>query len=216
MEKGMIREREWSLGYIIDHWIRFIAIAVLVFTGAYIHWPFLSGGADSFLMAWMRFFHFVAAYALVLGLIVRVYMAFRSTFDSDWRDFSIVQNLKRVPEMIGYYLFLKKSHSEFRKYNPLQALSYLFVGVVILFAALTGAAIYHGKLFGFIPAPGSFRWVSTLLGGESYARIWHGLVMWFFFIFMLIHVYMGILASVVYRDKSFWSMFTGYKLKHRH
>ena len=140
MEKGMIREREWSLGYIIDHWIRFIAIAVLVFTGAYIHWPFLSGGADSFLMAWMRFFHFVAAYALVLGLIVRVYMAFRSTFDSDWRDFSIVQNLKRVPEMIGYYLFLKKSHSEFRKYNPLQALSYLFVGVVILFAALTGAA----------------------------------------------------------------------------
>ncbi|MDD5171401.1 MAG: Ni/Fe-hydrogenase, b-type cytochrome subunit [Syntrophales bacterium] len=215
MENGMIRKREWSPGYIIDHWVRFAAVAVLIFTGAYIHWPFLPGGAGGFLMAWMRFFHFVAAYALMLGLIVRVYMAFRSTFDRDWRDFSLPENLKKAPEMLGYYLFLKKSHGEYRKYNPLQALAYLFVAVIIVFAALTGAALYHGNLFGFIPAPGSFRWVNALLGGESYTRIWHILVMWFFVIFMLIHVYMGVLATMVYKDKSIWSMFTGYKLKHR-
>jgi Ni/Fe-hydrogenase 1 B-type cytochrome subunit len=53
--------KEWSAGYIVEHWIRVVSIVVLVFTGLYIHWPFIAGGPDSFIMAWMRFFHFIAA-----------------------------------------------------------------------------------------------------------------------------------------------------------
>jgi Ni/Fe-hydrogenase 1 B-type cytochrome subunit len=205
--------REWSLGYLLDHWIRVGAIAVLVFTGFYIHWPFITGGPESFIMAWMRFFHFVAAYALVLGLVVRVYMAFRSTFDSDWKDFSITENIKNIPDILSYYLFIKKSHKDYRKYNPLQALAYLWVAALIVFEALTGFAIYHGSVFGLIPAPGAFRWVSSILGGESYTRIWHILTMWFFIIFLVIHVYMSAMISMVNKDKTFSSIFTGFKLK---
>jgi Ni/Fe-hydrogenase 1 B-type cytochrome subunit len=205
--------REWSRGYLLDHWIRVVAIAVLVFTGSYIRWPFIPGGPDSFIMAWMRFFHFVAAYALVLGLVVRVYMAFRSTFDSDWKDFSITENIKNIPDVLSYYLFIKKSHKDYRKYHPLQALAYLFVAVLIVFDALTGFALYHGHAFGFIPAPDAFRWVSSMLGGESYTRIWHILTMWVFIIFLVIHVYMGIMISMVNKDKTFSSIFTGFKLK---
>ena len=182
--------KEWSLGYIIDHWIRVIAIAVLIFTGLYIHWPFIAGGPESFIMAWMRFFHFVAAYALILGLVVRVYMAFRSTFDADWKDFSITENLKNIPDILGYYLFIKGSHKDYRRYNPLQALAYLFTA--------RGDHLYRPDRRGALPrqscsdssrAPDSFRWVNSLLGGESYTRIWHILSMWFFIIFVLIHVY---------------------------
>jgi len=205
--------REWSAGYIIDHWVRVISIVVLTFTGLYIHWPFIAGGPESFIMAWMRFFHFIAAYALILGLVVRVYMAFRSTFDSDWKDFSITENIKNVPDILGYYLFIKGSHKDYRKYNPLQALAYLFVALVIIFTALTGGALYHGRAFLILPAPDSFRWVSNLLGGESYTRIWHILAMWFFIIFMLIHVYMSIMITMINKDKTFSSIFTGYKLK---
>lgn len=205
--------REWSAGYIIEHWVRVISIVVLTFTGLYIHWPFIAGGPESFIMAWMRFFHFVAAYALILGLVVRVYMAFRSTFDSDWRDFSITENIKNIPDILGYYLFIKGSHKDYRKYNPLQALAYLFVALVIIFTALTGGALYHGRVFLILTAPDSFRWVSNLLGGESYTRIWHILSMWFFIVFMLIHVYMSIMISMINKDKTFSSIFTGYKLK---
>ncbi|MDO9211817.1 MAG: Ni/Fe-hydrogenase, b-type cytochrome subunit [Deltaproteobacteria bacterium] len=211
MEKEKVRE--WSLGYLLDHWTRVVAIVVLIFTGFYIHWPFIAGGPESFIMAWMRFFHFVAAYALILGLVVRVYMAFRSTFDSDWKDFGIIQNIKNVPDILSYYLFINKSHKDYRKYNPLQALAYLFLGVVIVFSALTGLAVYHGNLFGFIPAPDSFRWVSTMLGGESYTRIWHILTMWVFIIFVLVHVYLSLMASLVNKDNTFTSIFTGFKLK---
>ena len=204
--------KDWSLGYILEHWIRVIAIAVLIFTGVYIHWPFISGGPGSFIMAWMRFFHFVAAYVLVLGLVVRVYMAFKSTFDSDWRDFSIITNLKNVPDVLGYYLFIKGSHKDYRRYNPLQALAYLFTGFAIIFTALTGAAVYHGRPFLIFPVD-SFRWVNTLLGGESYTRIWHILTMWYFIIFVLIHVYLAITISMINKDRTFTSIFTGYKVK---
>ncbi len=214
MEKDMVRE--WSREYIIEHWVRVIAIAVLTFTGFYIHWPFMAGGPESFIMAWMRFFHFVAAYALILGLVVRVYMAFRSTFDSDWRDFGLIENIKNLPDIAGYYLFIKGSHKDYRRYNPLQALAYLFVGLVILFTGLTGAAIYHGSLFGFIPCPASFRWVNTIMGGESMTRMMHFFAMWFLIIFVVIHVYMSLLITLVNKDKTILSIFTGYKLKKHH
>ncbi len=204
--------KEWSLGYILDHWIRVVAIAVLVFTGFYIHTPFIAGGPDSTIMASMRFFHFVAAYALILGLVVRVYMAFKSTFDADWKDFSVTENLKNVPDILSYYLFIKGSHKDYRKYNPLQALAYLVTGLVIIFTAFTGAAVYHGRLFLVFPMD-SFRWVSRLLGGESYTRLWHILAMWYFIVFVLIHMYLAISISVINKDRTFTSIFTGYKLK---
>jgi Ni/Fe-hydrogenase 1 B-type cytochrome subunit len=205
--------KEWSLGYIMDHWIRVAAVAVLIFTGIYIHTPFIAGSPEGFTMASMRFFHFLSAYALIIGLVVRVYMAFRSTFDPDWRDFSIIGNLKNIPDILGYYLFIKGSHKDYRKYNPLQALAYLGVALVVVFTALTGAAIYHGHLFGFIKCPDSFRWVSGFLGGDSYTRLWHIGAMWFFIIFVLIHVYMSLMISAVNKDGTFWAIFTGYKLK---
>ncbi len=205
--------KDWSMGYILDHWIRVIAIAVLIFTGIYIHTPFIAGGPDSTIMASMRFFHFLCAYALILGLVIRIYMAFKSTFDADWKDFSITGNLKNVPDILSYYLFIKGSHKDYRKYNPLQALAYLVPALVIIFTILTGGALYHGKLFGILTCPDSFRWVSSILGGESYTRIWHILAMWYFIVFVLIHMYLAISISVINKDRTFTSIFTGYKLK---
>ena len=204
---------EWNLAFRIDHWVRFIAIVILVVTGFYIHWPFMAGGPDSFIMEWMRFFHFLSAYALVLGLVVRVYLAFNSKFSSDWKDFGIGKNLAGVPDMLGYYLFIKGSHKDYGRYNPLQAFAYLFMALMIIFTALTGAALYKGHAFGFINAAASFRWVSNMLGGESYVRIWHFLSMWVFIIFVMVHVYLSLLITATNRDRTFTAIFTGYKLK---
>lgn len=207
----------WNLTYRIDHWVRVLVLAVLTFTGFYIHWPFWTGGPEPTipLMAWMRFAHFTAAYALVLGLVMRLYLAFYSTFDADWRDFGIRRNLKNVPDVLGYYLFLKGTHKEYRLYNPLQALTYLFWVFLILFLTLTGFALYRGKVFGLLPAPDSFQWVNALLGGESYTRIWHYLAMWVFIITSAIHVYMAIMTGWTRRDHTVRSMISGYKVEAR-
>lgn len=208
---------EWSLTYRIDHWVVVLAVAVLTFTGFYLHWPFLKGGAPGGvgLMAWMRFSHFVAAYVLILGLVVRVYLAFMSTFAADWRDFGIWRNLRNVLDIAAYYLFVKRAHKEYLHYNPLQALTYLFWVFLIFFFILTGFALYRGKVFGLLVAPDSFQWVNLLLGGESYTRIWHYLAMWVLLITVVIHVYMAAITAWTQRDHTFRSIITGYKIKAR-
>jgi Ni/Fe-hydrogenase 1 B-type cytochrome subunit len=207
----------WSLAYRIGHWVIVLAMAVLTFTGFYIHWPFMEGGEPGGIdwMAWMRFSHFVAGYLLILGLVVRVYLAFNSMFDANWRDFGIWRNLRNVPDILGYYLFFKGTHKEYRRYNPLQALTYLFWVFLILFLTLTGFALYRGSVFGLLSAPDSFRWVNSILGGESYTRIWHYLAMWVFLITVAIHIYMGAVTTWTNRDHTFRSIFTGYKIKPR-
>jgi Ni/Fe-hydrogenase 1 B-type cytochrome subunit len=207
----------WSVTERIVHWVIALAVAVLTLTGFYIHWPFIEGGAPGGVdvMAWMRFSHFVAAYALILGLIVRVYLAFASLFDADWRDFGLWRNLRNIPDIVGYYMFLKPSHKEYRRYNPLQALTYFFWLFLILFLTLTGFALYRGRIFGVFSATESFGWVNTLLGGESYTRIWHYLAMWVFLITVAVHVYMAAMTAWTNRDHTFRAIITGYKVKPR-
>jgi len=203
----------WSVAQRILHWIIAGSVAVLAFTGFYIHEPFLEGGAPGGVdvMAWMRFSHFVAAYGLILAAVVRVYLAFASLFDADWRDFSLWRNLRNLPDIAGYYLFLKADHREYRRYNPLQALTYLFWVFLILFLSLTGFALYRGTVFGIFTAPDSFQWVHAILGGESYTRLWHYLAMWVFLITVGIHVYMAAMTGWTRRDHTVRSIFTGYK-----
>ena len=51
------------------------------------------------------------------------------------------------------------------------------------------------------------------MGGESYTRIGHIFAMWYFIIFILIHVYMAISITWINRDRTLTSIFTGWKLK---
>ena len=114
---------EWNITYRLDHWIRVLALVLLTLSGFYIHWPYIAGGAESSIMASMRFVHFLGAYVLVLGLVVRLYLAFKSAFDADWRDFGIWSNFRNIGDIAAYYLFLRDTHREYRRYNPLQALT---------------------------------------------------------------------------------------------
>jgi Ni/Fe-hydrogenase 1 B-type cytochrome subunit len=210
-------EYRWNWAYRIDHWVRVAAIVVLVVTGFYIHSPptrFPGYETDHWpeLMSWMRFAHFVAAYVFTGALVVRVYRAFNSTFDADWRDFVSWQTIRDVPEITLYFLFLRKTHKKYRRYDPLQALAYLFMAVVAVVQILTGFALYHGSVFG-LSAPDSFRWVQHLLGGDSNTRLVHYLGMWIFVVFAIVHVYMAAVVALTQRDHSFRSIFTGYKLK---
>lgn len=199
---------EWNLTYRIDHWVRAVSISILIFTGYYIYWPFLSGSESIFLMAWMRFFHFAAMYVVILGLVAHIY------FDKDINAVMPTwSKVKDIPDILAYYLFLKDTHKEYEKYNPLQAVTYSIWGILIIIQMFTGFAIYSGKAFGIIDAKAAFGWVNAILGGEPITRLVHFSVMWIFIITVPVHVYMVLLKHLTDRDNTFWSMFTGYKLK---
>ncbi len=199
---------QWNLAFRIDHWVRVIAMFTLIFTGYYIYWPFIAGSDDGQLMNWMRFLHFVSAYIIVLGLIAHVY------FEKDIDDLLPTWgNLKNVPDILFYYLFIKDSHKEYERYNPLQGITYGFWGTLLIIQTFTGFAIYSGDFFGMVSSQAVFGWVNTLLGGERITRLVHFVIMWIFIITIPVHIYMVILEDLTERNHTIKSMFTGYKLK---
>jgi Ni/Fe-hydrogenase 1 B-type cytochrome subunit len=161
----------------------------------------------------MHFAHFVAGYVFALGLVVRIYRAFNSSFVADWREFVNWRILRDVPDTLLYYLFLKKTHKRHGRYDPLQALTYLVMAGVAVVQMLTGFALYHeyGSVFGL--SADRFRWVRHLLGGDTNTRLVHYMGMWVFLIFIIVHVYMAAMVALTERDYSFRSIFTGYRLK---
>jgi len=121
--------------------------------------------------------------------------------------------IKTIPDMLAYYLFLKDTHEEYGKFNPLQALTYFFWGLLLIIETLTGFAIYSGNIFGIWDSRTAFGWVNNILGGMPITRLVHFAIMWIFIITVPVHVYMVILKNLTDRDSTFWSIFTGYKLK---
>ncbi len=142
----------------IWHLTNAFAIAVLLLTGYFIGSPppTLSGEAsDHYLMGYIRFAHFTAAYILIIGLIHRTYWAFigngfaREIFflpvtDKRWRE-DVFHEVKR-------YLFLEDVARKYVGHNPVATIVIHFLFLwVITFMAITGpVAVRRGSGNGLV------------------------------------------------------------------
>jgi len=200
------RVYHWTAAIRMHHFVNLVAMVVLVFTGFYIHSPFMAGGEET--MAWMRWSHLIAAYLLLFGLVARIYLMFNSREAADWKELlPLPGNLANLPDIAMYYLFIKNTHRHYERYNPLQALAYVFMGVMIFVMAMTGFALHTGWLHN------SFAWVNALLGGVMITRMVHFLGMWLLIIVSFVHVYFVLRQNALDHDRCFMSMIDGYCLK---
>ena len=204
MAKQMVYH--WTAAVRLQHWVHVASMTVLVFTGFYIHSPFMAGATET--MAWMRWFHLVAAYFLIFGLIMRIYLMFNSRVAADWKELlPLPGNLANIPDILGYYLFLKPAHKRYHRYNPLQAFAYLLMGLTIFVMAATGFALRTGWLYT------SFAWVNPMLGGVMITRVVHFLCMWLLIVLTAVHVYFVIRQNAVDNDRTVMSMVDGYVMR---
>ena len=68
MIEQRMRIYAWEFPVRLTHWINFLCIIVLSVTGFYIGRPFIHAySTDQYIMGWVRFIHFVAAYAFLWG-----------------------------------------------------------------------------------------------------------------------------------------------------
>lgn len=201
------RVYHWTAAVRIQHWWHLTAMIVLVFTGFYIHSPFMAGGNDT--MAWMRWFHLIAAYVLIFGFIIRFYLMFNSSVASDWKELCpLPGNLANIPDVLAYYLFLKDTHKHYHRYNPLQALAYVLIGLMIIFMACTGFALHTGAWLN-----STFAWVNNMTGGLMVTRVLHFLGMWALIILTAIHLYFVLRQNALDKDRTLMSMVDGYALR---
>lgn len=200
------------------HWINAFAIATLAITGYFIGSPLptMPGEASAnFLMGYIRFAHFTAAYIFAIGFVFRFYWAFVGNHHARqlflpgfwkavwWRE---------VLTEIRWYLFLEKQPKKYVGHNPLaQMAMFVFIALGSLFMIVTGFALYgEGSM------PGSwahtlFGWVIPLAGQSMDVHTLHHLGMWFILIFIIIHVYVAIREDIMSRQSIVSTMISGHR-----
>lgn len=202
MAEEALREQH-PLPAAVMHWVHLASIAVLIFTGFYIHGPFFGGGS----MSLMRNLHFIFMFVLILTAIVRVWWAFLGGGSSspgsrtrirDSRHFGVQrENKGQSFQTLKYYLFLRRTHPPKAKYNPLQKLTYMFWLLLIVLQAVTGFAIWTPTQESLLP-------LTYLLGGVMYVRMYHYVIMWLFIITTAVHIYLSLAEGFIEFPLMFW------------
>lgn len=108
--KNIVKVYVWELPVRIFHWINAAAILFLMLTGIYIGNPFLASlvqeEASDFIMGWVRYIHFFAAFLFSVNLLVRLYWAFKG---NKYATSNLLRKIfwKDTFETIKFYLFMK-------------------------------------------------------------------------------------------------------------
>ena len=204
----------WGAPVRAMHWIAAVCIVALAGSGLYIGDPYFSTGGEAsahYLMGRMRFLHFIAAAVIVMTGIVRVYWLFVGNRFERWRAlFPITrENLRSTRKTGEWYLRMQpEMRPRFVGHNPLAQWSYTLVYVIMVVMALTGFALYGQATPGGVNYT-LFNWVNGVLGGLQYTRLLHHALMWYFFIFVPIHVYLAFRADYIERSGIVSSILTG-------
>ncbi|MHB8354161.1 MAG: Ni/Fe-hydrogenase, b-type cytochrome subunit [Burkholderiales bacterium] len=190
------------------HWLNALCITVLAVTGYFIASPLpsVSGEAsEHFLMGYIRFTHFAAAYIFAFGFLGRVYWAFAGNHhakqlfllpltDKEW--------WRGLRHEIRWYSFLEKQPKKYVGHNPLAHLL-MFISITLgsVFMIITGFAMYgEGAQEGHWTHTLFTSWVIPLFGQSQAVHSWHHLVAWGIVTFVIVHVYAAVREDMLSRQ----------------
>ena len=203
----------WELPVRLTHWLNFITIMVLCFTGYYISRPFIEAPHGDFLiMSTMRFIHFVAAYVFTISFFLRIYWAFVGNQYAQWGEF-VPLTRKVWREILGdikFYLFLQKEHAHRTGHHALASFTYLGMFFLFHLMIVTGFALlsefHHGPIWKILGG-----WLVPFISFQT-LRLIHHLLMWFVIAFAIFHVYAGWFIDSIEKNSIIDSIFGGYKI----
>lgn len=200
------------------HWVNALSITVLAITGYLIGSPLPTQPGEAsanYLMGYIRFAHFAAAYVFAIGMLGRIYWAcvgnhharelftlplFRAAY---WRD---------LLTMLKWYAFLIPAPNRYVGHNPLARFAMFFVFVFLsVFMIVTGFALYGEGLGMGSWADRLFGWVIPLMGQSQDVHTWHHLGLWVMVCFVMLHVYAAIREDIMGRQSIVSTMISGHR-----
>lgn len=206
----------WELPVRVYHWINALAITTLCVTGYMIGKPpaIMFGGEawERHLFGWIRYVHFVAAYIFVFNFIFRIYWGFVGNKYADWKNFIPTNRryFRQMWEVLKIDIFQTKPGGHMSVgHNELAGFIYFFTFLAFLAQVITGFALYEPMSDSWFA--GLFSWVVPLFGADSYVRNIHHILMWFFILFTIIHVYLVFYHDYVEGRGEISSMGGGWK-----
>jgi len=206
----------WEWPVRIVHWVNFLTILTLSVTGIYIGWAkTLAHDPSQYVMGWMRFIHFVSAYAFTISVLSRIYWAFVGNEYANWRTFvpwMFKKGRKNMKDTFLFYIFAKPQAPHVTGHNAMAGAAYLWVFLLYLVMICTGFALYGEYAPGSLLS-GAFGWV-FIFGSNQGLRLTHHLVMWLLIAFAIHHVYSAWLMDVKEKNGGMSSIFGGWKSVH--
>jgi Ni/Fe-hydrogenase 1 B-type cytochrome subunit len=200
------------------HWINAACIVVLAITGYLIGSPLATQpgeASEHFVMGYIRFVHFSAAYIFTIAKIGRAYWALVGNHHA--RELFSVPLTSKVYwiDMIAwvrYYLFIGPTPEPMFGHNPLSRFAMFFIFLLSsLFMILTGFALYgEGAQMGSWQER-TFGWVLPLLGQSNNVHVLHHLGMWVIVLFVMFHIYAAVREEINGRLSMVGAMISGYK-----
>lgn len=205
----------WEFPVRLTHWINFLSIIILSFTGYYIGNPFIHAVSETeYIMGWMRFLHFALAYAFTVSFFVRIYWLIAGNEFANWKSYNpfSIAKVRELIELSKYYLFIRKEPPSISPgHSACGIYAYLLLFILFVIQILTGFALYSqshvGSLWKFLGG-----WLFLIMG-EGYVRLLHHLIMWIILAFAIGHVYIGWFLDRQERNGLMSSIFSGYKVK---
>ena len=74
MKDEKVKVYVWEFPVRFTHWINVLCLLALSVTGFYVGNPFIyAQSSEQYIMGWIRFIHFVAAYTFLMSIIIRIY-----------------------------------------------------------------------------------------------------------------------------------------------
>lgn len=205
----------WEAPVRILHWVHVASMGTLGLTGLYIAYPFID--ADDirgiYVMGWVRFIHFSAAFVLAMAFLLRFYWFFKGNRYEHWRYWIPIGKgrWRALWKMLRYYLFLDSERPNYIGVNPMAGLTYIALGVLLVLQGLTGFALFS------LPFPstfwaGTFGWLIVLFGAQS-VRLVHHVLLWLFVAFFIVHLYLAVLDDIEEHSGGFVSIISGEKFE---
>lgn len=210
----------WEWPVRLYHWVNFLCICLLAVTGFIIGRPYSpiwgDDASSTYWFGWVRFLHFAGAYVFFFNFVARIYWGFRGNQYARWHNF-----LPLTPSLLGRQwrevretlkvdiLQAKIEPLESVGHNALAGWTYFLSFLVFLFQAVTGFGMYSAMSHAWLPT--LFAWVVPAMGGDFAVRQWHHVMMWFFVIFTMVHVYLVFYHDYVERRGVISSMVGGWK-----
>ena len=185
----------WQLPVRLYHWVNALAVVALAVTGYIIGKPVaITNIAEASFSYWFgtaRFIHFLAAFLFFFNFLFRLYWGFVGNSFAKWQNFLPFRK-EQIDEAIQVLkvdvLQSTAPPIESIGHNALAGFTYFLTFLAFLFQSITGFGMYAAMSISWLPQ--MFAWIVPLMGGDFAVRQWHHMMMWFFVIFSMVHVYL--------------------------
>jgi len=175
------------------------SMIILGLTGMYLRFPFFYGGRVA-----MRDLHYVFMIVVIVVLIWRVWYAFFSKTNADWREFAIgKKDVQTALGVLAYYGYFSNNKPHVAKYNVMQKMSYNMFLYMMILQAITGLALlrFNVPFLNMTISQAMIGWNLGLAFGSAASALWavrtvHYILNWLFIIMTTVHFYLAATADV--------------------